>query len=246
MSFKTPVFKILPVALVLLSLSACDKMGGKSVELKNDKQKISYTIGQQIGQSFKSQNIEVDLDVLNASINDVLKGEKSRMTEQEMQQTMMTMREQMMKKGEEEAKTNKEKGDKFLEENKKKEGVKVTASGLQYKMEKEGEGPSPKDDSTVKVHYKGTLIDGTEFDSSYKRNEPAEFPVGGVIKGWTEALKMMKPGGKANLVIPSDLAYGPMGRPGIPPNSVLQFEVELLEIVKPAAGGKAAPAPKKK
>jgi FKBP-type peptidyl-prolyl cis-trans isomerase len=231
--------KIISASALVLSLTACDKMGGK-VELKTDKQKVSYTIGQQIGQSFKSQNIDVDLVVLGASIADVMKGEKSRMTDQEMQQTMMTMREQMMKKGEEDAKANKEKGDKFLEENKKKEGFKVTASGLQYKMTAEGTGNSPKDTDTVKVHYKGTLIDGTEFDSSYKRNEPAEFPVNGVIKGWTEALKMMKPGGKANLVIPADLAYGPMGRPGIPANSVLQFEVELLEIVK------AAPPAKKK
>ncbi|MGE3975772.1 MAG: FKBP-type peptidyl-prolyl cis-trans isomerase [Bdellovibrionales bacterium] len=231
MLFKTQTTKIIFALFALVSISACNKFG--SVELKTDKQKISYTIGQQIGSSFKQQGLDVDVDVLTASIKEVLKGDKSRMTDQEMQQTMMSMREAMMKKSDEEAKGNKEKGDKFLEENKKKEGVKVTASGLQYIMTAEGKGNAPKETDTVKVHYKGTLIDGTEFDSSYTRNEPAVFPVNGVIKGWTEALKMMKPGGKATLVIPSDLAYGPMGRPGIPPNSVLQFEVELIEIVKP-------------
>src|SRR5206468_4108344 len=113
---------------------------------------------------------------------------------------------------------------------KNKKGVKSTASGLQYEVLSEGKGTSPKATDTVKVNYRGSLLDGTEFDSSYKRGQPAEFPVNGVIKGWTEALQMMKPGAKWKLYIPANLAYGEHGRPGIPPNSMLTFEVELLEI----------------
>jgi len=138
----------------------------------------------------------------------------------------------MMEKQGKLSKETLEAGAKFLEENKKKSGIKTTASGLQYEVLKEGPGPIPKESDTVKVHYRGTLIDGSEFDSSYKRNAPAEFSVAGVIKGWTEALKMMKVGSKWKLYVPSELAYGPQDSPGIPANSVLIFEVELLEIVK--------------
>jgi FKBP-type peptidyl-prolyl cis-trans isomerase FklB len=127
---------------------------------------------------------------------------------------------------------NKKEGEAFLAENKKKSGIKALPSGLQYKVITEGKGKSPKATETVTVHYRGTLIDGTEFDSSYKRGQPATFPVGGVIKGWTEALQLMKEGAKWQLVIPSDLAYGESGRQGIPPNAVLVFEVELVSIQK--------------
>lgn len=215
--------------------TACDKFksGGS---LSTDEQKTSYAIGQQIGQqvaqNFKSQNVKVDADVLGNSIADVIKGVKPRMTPEEMQATLMKMRETVMAKTQEQGKENKAKGTAFLEENKKKAGVKTTASGLQYEVVTEGKGKVPKATSQVKVHYKGTLIDGTEFDSSYRRNEPAQFPVNGVIKGWTEALQLMKVGSKYKLYIPSDLAYGESGRPGIPPNSVLLFEVELLAITK--------------
>ena len=125
-----------------------------------------------------------------------------------------------------------DKGQEFLKENAKKEGVKTLPDGLQYKVIKEGEGKSPKATDTVSVHYRGTLIDGTEFDSSYKRNEPAEFPVNGVIKGWTEALQLMKEGAKWTLYIPSNLAYGERGFPGSPigPNATLIFEIELLKV----------------
>jgi FKBP-type peptidyl-prolyl cis-trans isomerase len=125
-----------------------------------------------------------------------------------------------------------EKGAKFLEENAKKEGVKTTASGLQYKVDKEGTGKSPTATDTVKVHYKGTLLDGKEFDSSYKRNEPIEFPLNRVIKGWTEGVQLMKEGGKMTLYIPSKLAYGPSGTPGGPigPDETLIFEIELLQV----------------
>jgi len=140
------------------------------------------------------------------------------------------MMEQRVAKRQEEASKNKATADKFLASNKTKTGVKVTDSGLQYQVITEGKGVLPKDTDRVKVHYKGTLIDGTEFDSSYKRNNPATFGVRGVIKGWTEALLLMKTGAKWKLFVPPELAYGPSGRPKIPPNSLLIFEVELLEI----------------
>jgi FKBP-type peptidyl-prolyl cis-trans isomerase len=136
---------------------------------------------------------------------------------------------------------NSKDAEKFLAENKAKPGVKTTASGLQYKVEKEGSGTPPKETDTVVVNYRGTLIDGTEFDSSYKRGEPATFPVNRVIKGWTEALQLMKPGAKYQLVIPSDLAYGPGGTGGdIGPNATLIFEVELMSVKPPEA---SAPSP---
>lgn len=230
----------LVLGLSMFFVLACDK---KNVKLDSDEKKAGYAIGQQIGQSFKMQNVNPDLDSVVAGIRDAMKGEKGQLTPEETQQALMKLREQSMAKMEEESKANKEKGDKFLTDNKAKEGVKTTASGLQYQVVTEGKGTPPKDESVVKVHYKGTLIDGTEFDSSYTRGEPAEFPVNGVIRGWTEALKLMTPGSKYKLTIPSDLAYGPMGRPPtIPPNSVLVFDVELLEIVKP---GKADKAPAK-
>ena len=151
-----------------------------------------------------------------------------------MQAAMMKLQEMAMKKQQETAETNAKAGKEYLEKNKSAAGVKTTASGLQYIVEKEGTGPSPKKDDVVKVHYKGTLTNGEQFDSSIERGQPAEFPVGGVIPGWTEALQLMKVGGKAKLFIPAELAYGPSGRPGIPPNSVLLFDVELIEIVKQA------------
>jgi FKBP-type peptidyl-prolyl cis-trans isomerase len=214
--------------LALVSLTACQE---KSADLSTDKGKLSYTIGQQIGRQLKGENIEIDTTALAAAINDVLAGKESKLKPEEMQAAMMMKaREGAMAKQEAAGKENKDKGDKYLAANKAKAGVKTTASGLQYEVLTEGKGKSPKASDTVKVHYKGTLIDGTEFDSSYKRNEPAEFPLNGVIKGWTEGLQLMKVGGKNRLVVPSDIAYGPQGRPGIPPNSVLIFEVELLEI----------------
>ena len=128
------------------------------------------------------------------------------------------------------AESDLEKGEAFLKENAKKEGVKTTASGLQYKVLKEGEGKSPKATDEVVVHYKGTFIDGKEFDSSYKRNQPAEFPLNGVIPGWTEGVQLMKEGAKYQFVIPSKLAYGERGRPSIPPNSTLVFDIELIKV----------------
>ncbi len=237
------IFKFIS-SLSLLSVVAC------AAKLDTDKKKMSYVIGQQIGGSFKSQNIEVDMDVLADSIQDALDGKKAKLTPEESRNVMMTAQKGMEAKQKEKAEANKKTGDSYLDENKKKEGVVTSKTGLQYKILKAGTGATPKEADTVSAHYKGTLIDGTEFDSSYKRGAPTEFPVMGVIPGWTEALLTMKVGEKRELVIPSDLAYGPSGRPGIPPNSVLVFEMELMDIVKgnppPAAAKKAAKPPVKK
>ncbi len=226
---RRKLFTFLTVAVATSGCEAVKKISN-STKLEKDEDKVSYAIGQQIGSSIKNQGIQVNPAVIAASIDDVLKGNPARLKPEEMQGAMTKMREGMMAKQEAAGKENLEKGEKFLEENKKKPNVKVTASGLQYEVVSSGKGRSPKETDVVKVHYKGTLIDGTQFDSSYERKEPAEFPVGGVIKGWTEALQMMKAGDKWKLTIPSQLAYGPQGRPGIPPNSVLAFDVELLEI----------------
>lgn len=205
----------------------------KKAKLDNDKSKASYAIGQQIGQNLKQQNIEVDADALAMALKDASEG-KNQMTKEQIQEAMMKLQENAMKKQQEEAENNKKSGAEFLEKNKSAAGVKVTASGLQYIVEKEGTGKTPSKDDVVKCHYTGTLTNGEKFDSSVDRGQPAEFPVSGVIPGWTEALQMMKVGGKMKLFIPPELAYGPSGRPGIPPNSVLVFEVELIDIVKQA------------
>lgn len=229
MSFK----RQLVVAGAVLLLGACNKMGKREVEIKTDEQKFSYGVGLQIGGGMKSQGVKVDVDALAMAISDALEGKTPRVNETELQAAMMKVQQGLIDKRQNEGKGNLEKGKKFLEENGKKAGVKTTKSGLQYEVLTEGKGAIPKDTSVVSVNYKGTLVDGTEFDSSYKRNKPAEFPVNGVIPGWTEALKLMKVGSKYKLTIPAELAYGESGRPSIPPNSVLQFEVELLEIKKP-------------
>lgn len=204
---------------------ACQK------KLDTDTKRASYAIGQQIGGNLKAQSIEFDADVIAMSLEDARKGE-SKMNQEEMQQAMMKLQEAAMQTQQKEAQDNLAKSTAWLEQNKTQPNVKTTASGLQYIVEKEGTGPSPTEKDTVKCHYQGTLISGEKFDSSYDRGQPAEFPVNGVIPGWTEALKMMKVGSKVKLFIPPNLAYGAQGRPGIPANSALIFDVELLEIVK--------------
>lgn len=223
-----------------LTLTACNKP-----DLKSDKGQASYAIGQQIGKNLKQQNIEIDPKTLAASLADAAKGE-SKMKDDEIQKAMMKLQENAMKKQQEEGENNKKKSAEFLEKNKTAEGVKTTASGLQYSVMTEGTGETPTKDSTVKCHYTGTLIDGTKFDSSVDRGTPAEFPVSGVIPGWTEALQMMKVGSKYKLFIPPELAYGSAGRPGIPANSTLIFEVELLEVVKAAKAEEPKKEEKKK
>ncbi len=230
--------------IIFAAVAALAFVGCNKPDMKSDKGQASYAIGQQIGKNLKAQSIDIDPTTLSASLKDALAG-KSEMKDDEIQKAMMKLQENAMKKQTEEGETNKKKSAEFLEKNKSAAGVKVTASGLQYSVITEGTGAIPKKEDTVKCHYVGTLTTGEEFDSSVKRGQPAEFPVGGVIPGWTEALQMMKVGSKYKLFIPAELAYGASGRPGIPANSALIFEVELLDIVKPTAPAAAAPAPAK-
>lgn len=228
---KSPVFAVLCLVF-LASLAIAEE---KSV-FKSEKEKISYSIGMDIGNNMKKQSIDIDPDTLAKGLKDSFSGGKTLLTEEEARETLNAFRNQMMAKQQEQVKAagekNKKEGEAFLAANKKKEGVKTTPSGLQYKIVKDGTGKTPKATDTVTVNYRGKLIDGTEFDSSYKRGQPATFPVNGVIKGWTEALQMMKEGAQWELFIPSDLAYGERGAPGgsIGPNSVLIFDVELISI----------------
>lgn len=219
----------------------------KAPQLKDLKDKASYSLGLNFGFNFKRQNIDLNTDAFTAGFKDALSGRKPLMTEEEVKETMMAFEKDMEQKQAALAQKNAGEGDKFLADNKTKEGVKTTVSGLQYKVLKEGTSAQPKSSDTVTVNYRGTLIDGTEFDSSYKRGQPATFPVGGVIKGWTEALQLMKGGSKYQLFIPANLAYGEQGRPGIPPNATLIFEVELMDVKSPqSASSPPGPAPSPK
>src|SRR5213596_261884 len=219
----------------------------KSPQLKDQKDKISYSIGLNIGFNLSRQNVQINPDVVSAGIKDAIAG-KPQLTTDQVKEVMATFEKDMEQKQKAAGDKNASEGAKFLEDNKKKEGVKTTASGLQYKVIKEGKGAQPKATDTVTVNYRGTLINGTEFDSSYKRGQPATFPVNGVIKGWTEALQLMKVGSKYQLFIPADLAYGERSvSPDLAANSTLIFEVELLD-AKPApspapAGAAKAPSP---
>lgn len=222
---------VLVIGAAALFTTSCEK----KIKLDTDAQKASYAIGQQIGQNLKGQNIDFDADVLAASIKEVRDGKTPMLTPEQMQQALMKLQEGLNAKQAEAADKNAAEGKAFLEKNKGEANVKTTASGLQYIILEEGKGKTPTINDTVKAHYKGTLINGSQFDSSYDRGQPSEFPVGGVIKGWTEALTMLKTGSKVKLFIPSELGYGASARPGIPANSVLIFEVELIDIVAPPA-----------
>ncbi len=211
--------------------------------LTTDKDKVSYAIGMNIGTAMKRDGVDVDTAILLRGLQDALAGSKPLLTDQEVQATMTALQGDLRKKQELQqqqlADTNKKEGDAFLAANKTKEGVVALPSGLQYKILQEGTGPKPAATDTVTVNYRGTLLDGTEFDSSYKRGQPTPVAVGRIIKGWTEALQLMPVGSKWQLFIPPDLAYGPrQAGPTIGPNSTLVFEVELLSIQP-----KAAPAP---
>jgi FKBP-type peptidyl-prolyl cis-trans isomerase len=204
-------------------------------ELKGEKEKISYSIGMDIGGNLKRGSVEVDPDVLAKGLKDSYTGGNTLLTEDQARQAIEDFQNALMAKKEETMRKltekNKADGEKFLAENAKKEGVKSLPSGLQYREITPGKGKSPKTSDTVTTHYKGTLIDGTEFDSSYKRGEPLSFPVSGVIAGWTEALQLMKEGAKWQLFIPSSLAYGERGAGGvIGPDTTLVFEVELISV----------------
>lgn len=227
---KLQVIIALSLVLFVSQVSAEEKL-----MLKDQKDKVSYSIGTNIGNNFKKQSMDINTDALVQGIKDSLSGEKALMTEQEMNETMKAFQQEMMTKQAELAKIigekNKTEGDLFLAENKKKEGVITLSSGLQYKVINEGSGAIPKLTDKVTVHYRGTLIDGTEFDSSYRRGQPVTFPVNGVIAGWKEALQLMKAGSKWQLFIPPTLAYGERGAGRtIGPNATLIFDIEILSI----------------
>jgi FKBP-type peptidyl-prolyl cis-trans isomerase len=211
---------------------------------KSDKERQSYAVGMNIGESLHRQPVELDMDSLVRGLKESMAGGKTLLTDEEAKAALTELGQQVRAKQEEKVKqaaeTNKKEGEAFLAANKTKEGVVTTPSGLQYKILKAGTGPKPTASDKVSVNYKGTLINGTEFDSSYKRGQPATFPVGQVIKGWTEALQLMPVGSKWQLFIPADLAYGDRGAGSdIGPGSTLIFEVELLSIE-----GKEAPPAK--
>lgn len=200
-------------------------------------EKVSYIIGRQIGGDFKNQGIEVVNTAFIKGFEQAVVGTESEISADETQQIMQAFQVEMAAKAQEMqravSEVNIKAGEAYLEENKNKEGVTVTDSGLQYKVVKSGEGVTPTATQTVEVHYEGTLIDGTVFDSSYQRGQTTSFPVNGVIAGWTEALQLMKEGDVWELTIPSDLAYGERGAGGmIGPHSVLNFKVELVKVVQ--------------
>lgn len=222
----------LTMASLAFPLAAQDKA---TEELNTPEEELSYVLGMDVGNSLKRFGAEVDMDIFMDALNTTLKGETGLLTPErarEIKQAFMQKRrEQQAAERKVAGEKNLAEGEAFLAENKTKEGVITTESGLQYQVMEEGEGPKPKDTDKVSVHYTGTLLDGTEFDSSHKRGKPANFPVKGVIAGWTEALQLMPVGSKYKLFIPSKLAYGERGAGRqIGPNSALIFEVELLEI----------------
>ena len=232
---------------VMIALPAVLSLAGQAfaeepAAPKERKEKISYSIGVDIGTTMKKQPFEIDPDLLAAGVKDSYTGGTMRMADNEVRATLMELQKELQAKQQEQMKhaqeqmkasgeKNKKEGEAFLAENAKKDGVKTLPSGLQYKVIKSGDGATPKATDTVETNYRGTLIDGTEFDSSYKRGQPATFPVKGVIAGWTEALQLMKVGDKWQLFVPPDLAYGERGAGReIGPNATLVFEVELLGI----------------
>lgn len=220
------------ISLILLS-SVC--YADEKLELKEQKDKESYSLGYQFGQNLKSQGVDINLDIYTSGIRDALGGKDSLMSQEEIRATIEELQKRVMaarqKELKEKAEKNLAESKAFLEGNKRKEGIKTLPSGLQYKVLVEGSGKTPKSTDTVTVHYRGTLINGSEFDSSYKKGQPSTFQVNGVIRGWSEALQLMKGGSKWQLFIPPELAYGESAAGGqIPPNSTLIFEVELISV----------------
>lgn len=239
---KSLVKAILYAGLVLF-ITSCQntKKQPDTIKLETEKEKISYAIGVNMAQSIKDISDEIDLPALQKGIADRIQDKEMLVSKEESQSLLKAFSEKLRAKEQEEkaklVQKNLEAGQSYLNENKTREGVITTESGLQYMILKEGEGKSPTKSDKVRVNYKGTKLDGTEFDSSFKRGEPATFRADQVIKGWTEALQLMKEGCKYKLFIPADLAYGERGAGNqIGPNEVLIFEVELLEVLdaKPA------------
>ncbi len=233
-------FRFIPmcalVGLMALNVSAQDPAKDKPADAPkkadsgmNEKQKTSYAVGVQFGKAIADGAELIDTEALAAGLKDAMEKKELNLDEAEIGTLLQALQKQIMDARFGAAKAE---GEKFLTENATKEGVKTLPSGLQYKVLTEGTGRTPKESDMVQTHYRGTLINGTEFDSSYKRNQPAEFPVNRVIAGWTEALQLMKEGSKWELYVPYAMAYGEQGRPPqIPPFSVLTFEVELIKIV---------------
>ena len=229
--------QVLGAVLAIFVLAVHGYAADQKVELSSTKDKISYSIGMRIGQDFARQKFDVDPEILAKGIKDAMAGGQTLITEAEAQAVLKAFQQERMAAQQAEMKVAGEKnaqaGAAFLSENAKKDGIVSLPSGLQYKVITEGTGSTPAETDTVTVNYRGTLIDGTEFDSSYKRGEPATFPVKGVIRGWTEALQLMKEGAKWQLFIPAALAYGDRGAgPKIGPNSTLIFDVELISVKK--------------
>ena len=230
------IFLLILTVFLYLSFSSCAP-GTEKTELKTKSEKMSYALGANIGANVKPAAAEIDYAALIQGVKDTLEGRTPLLTAAENKQFLSELTTLLRTKSNQKSKkigeNNMKEGEAFLAENKKKAGITTTASGLQYEVMKEGSGAKPQKTDRVKVHYAGTLIDGTEFDSSYKRGSPATFAVTGVIKGWTEVLQLMNTGSKYRVFIPSNLAYGMRGSPPkIGPNAALIFEVELLDIVK--------------
>lgn len=234
--------RIASLFLAGVLLSACDAMQGDDaantdgLNLDTDARKRSYALGMDIGSSLKKLPVDMQIDYVTAGLRDTL-ADEAKLSQEEFQTVMKGFVSELQtaqrEKAAGEAEANREAGEKFLSENKDKEGVKVTDSGLQYQVLEEGDGPKPSADDRVKVHYEGRLIDGTVFDSSRERGEPVTFPVNGVIPGWTEGLQLMREGSRFRLFIPPDLAYGERGAGDkIGPNQTLIFDVELLQVTK--------------
>jgi FKBP-type peptidyl-prolyl cis-trans isomerase FkpA len=243
--------RIIFVSVLFLAAASlfCDNSGsGKgAVKLETPQQKFSYAIGIDIGSQVKQIPTTLDVDALCQGIKDTLGGKGIAMTAKEIDSVRAAMFQSMqaaqMQKSQQAGEKNKAEGEKFLAENKSKAGIKTTASGLQYSVMTEGKGPHPKAEDVVTVHYRGTLIDGTEFDNSYTRKEPATFKLNQVIPGWTEGLQLMTVGSKYMFYIPSELGYGTRGGgQKIGPNSTLIFQVELISIQKPTPAQTPSPA----
>ena len=221
-------------SLAALALVA-PALAGNPIALKDQRDKASYSIGVNIGGGMKAEALDLNTEALVTGLEDGISGAKPQLGDKERQEILVAFEQDLMKKEAEKlkqlAEKNKKEGTEFLAANKAKEGVKTLPSGLQYKVLAEGNGAQPKPTDQITVNYRGTLLDGTEFDSSYKRGEPVTLPVDGVIKAWSEALPLMKTGAKWQLFVPADLAYGEKGAGrAIGPNSTLIFEVELIGI----------------
>jgi FKBP-type peptidyl-prolyl cis-trans isomerase FklB len=242
------------VLVFAMALMATFSMAEDETPLKDQKAKESYSLGYEFGARIKRQGAEIDTETLISAIKSGLEGKEPALKPREMSETLRELRKKTMilanRRSEEAAARNLEKGKAFLAQNKTKEGVMTLPSGLQYKVLNEGNGPIPKATDSVAVNYRGVLIDGTEFDNSLKRGGPADITVSGVIKGWSEALQLMKTGSKWQIFVPEELAYGKRQFGRIPSGSTLIFELELVSISKEektppvkAKPGAAAPAP---